>query len=309
MSTSPEDTQKLDGLNIDPDGTAITPVPQARHAPDGKAYLVHIHPRGPTYGARYVIGPTPVVIGRDDGCGVADPDASVSRRHAVIQPEPDGRFTVTDIGSRNGTYVNHARVDSATLTDGDYLRVGNSIYRFLAGGNIEADYHEELRRLAVTDPLTGLHNRRAMTEFLEREADRARRRKRPLSVILFDIDHFKAINDRIGHMGGDFTLRTLAGVVRVLVRRDELLARYGGEEFAVVLPETTTDQARKCGERIRAGVAEYRFEYEGREYAVTVSVGIGAVASGEGFTVADLLDRADKRLYEAKRTGRNRVSA
>src|SRR5262249_43190695 len=149
-----------------------------------------------------------------------------------------GGVTVADLGSTNGTFLNDALVARAPLKDGDYLRVGNCIYRFLAGGNVEADYHEEIYRLTITDGLTQTHNKRYLLEFLDRELARSQRHTRPLSLVLFDIDRFKAINDELGHLAGDHVLRELAACVKAAVRREELFARYGGEEFAVVLPET-----------------------------------------------------------------------
>ena len=308
MSARPEDTHPLTNRQFDSEPTdSALSLPPDR--PDGpEAFLVRIHPPGPALGTRYPLGPEPVVIGRLTACAIHDPDPSVSRTHARIEREPDGRFRVTDMGSRNGTFVNHVRLDSAVLEDGDYLRVGNTIYRFLAGGNIEAGYHEELHRLAVSDPLTGLPNRRALTEFLEREVGRARRHRRPLAVALFDVDQFKGINDTLGHLAGDATLRALAARLTPLVREGELLARHGGDEFALALPETGAEAGRACGERLRRAVEEHPFRYESRAYPVTISVGVGALGPGEG-VAADLLARADAKLYEAKRTGRNRVCA
>jgi diguanylate cyclase (GGDEF)-like protein len=305
LSPRPEDTHKLKELLELPPTTESRPLTVER--PVQEACLVHIHPPGPALGSRWPVKAAPLTIGRASACDVTDPDSTVSRTHARVERGADGEFRVIDLGSANGTYVNHARVAVGVLRDGDYLRVGGSLYRFLAAGNLEAAYHEEIHRLVVTDPLTGLPNRRALGEFLEREADRARRRAHPLSVLLLDIDHFKAVNDRLGHLAGDDALRTLAAVVGPLVRRDELLARYGGEEFAVVLPGTGGEDARRCGERLRQAVEGRQFEFAGRSYPVTVSVGVGAAAAGEKADPVGLLGRADLNLYEAKRAGRNRV--
>jgi hypothetical protein len=114
----------------DSDGTAVTPVPP-RLPSGGGGYLVHIHPRG-TEPGQHSLGPKPVVVGRDDGCAIVDPDPSVSRRHAIVLMQSDGRFLLTDLGSTNGTFVNGSRVESVVLTDGDQVRFGSSVYRFLA---------------------------------------------------------------------------------------------------------------------------------------------------------------------------------
>ena len=225
-----------------------------------------------------------------------------------MEARPDGSFHVADLGSTNGTFVNNHRVRASAVEDGDYLRVGECIYRFLAGGNIEAGYHEEIHRLTVIDPLTAVHNRRSLNEFLDREVERARRHNRPLCVVLFDIDFFKRINDQHGHLAGDFTLKNVAARVKALTRQDEMLARYGGEEFAVVLPETSLEKGVAFAERIRRALSETAFAFEGRPIPVTVSAGVGVLPAGGATTAPDLLKRADDRLYEAKRAGRNRVA-
>jgi diguanylate cyclase (GGDEF)-like protein len=269
------------------------------------ACLVFIYPTGPHMGARYLLKDG-AVIGRTDDCQVRNTDASVSRAHARLDCRDDGYY-VTDLGSTNGTFVNNAAVAEARLNDGDYLRIGNCIYRFLEGGNLEAEYHEEIYRLTVQDGLTGLHNRRYLTEFLDRELSRAERHDRPLALALFDIDRFKGINDTFGHLAGDTVLRGLAALLRPVVRKDELLARYGGEEFAMVLPETSGENAVQACERLRKTVADHQFTYDGRPIPVTVSIGV-AVNGADADTPERLLRAADTKLYQAKADGRNRVA-
>ena len=200
------------------------------------ACLIHIYPTGPKMGVRYPLGEYPLILGRDTECGLCIPDNSVSRRHARIHPRSDGYYT-EDLGSTNGTYINDVAAVMTKLKDGDYLRVGSCIYRFLMGGNVEADYHAVIYKLTIVDALTDIHNKRFMLEFLERELVRSGRYHRPLSLLMFDIDHFKQVNDTLGHLGGDYVLRELAARIKPLIRSDELFARYGGEEFAVVQPE------------------------------------------------------------------------
>src|SRR5262249_50951585 len=153
--------------------------------------------------------------------------------------------------------------------DGDYLRVGNCIHRFLAGGNVEAEYHEEIYRLTIIDALTDIHNKRYLLEFLDRELSRTARYGRPLAIIMFDIDRFKSINDEVGHLGGDFILRELSSLVKGSVRKEELFARYGGEEFVIVLPETKIDAGVLVAERVRGLVERHPFLYEGKAYNVS----------------------------------------
>jgi diguanylate cyclase (GGDEF)-like protein len=272
------------------------------------ACLVHIYPTGPHIGRRYTLPDRPLLLGRSDDCDVPITDHSVSRRHAEVAPGPDG-YTAVDLGSTNGTFVNDQRLEGTPrpLHDGDYLRVGNCLYRFLAGGNVEGEYHEEIYRLTVVDGLTRAHNRRALDEFLDRELARTRRYDRPLSVLLFDVDRFKAINDAHGHLCGDQVLRGLADRVRPTVRREDLFARYGGEEFALVLVETAHAEALRAAERVRAAVGADPFAWDEVSVRVTVSVGVATARGEAGLDTAGLLRAADARLYQAKRDGRNRV--
>jgi diguanylate cyclase (GGDEF)-like protein len=185
--------------------------------------------------------------------------------------------------------------------------VGNCIYRFLAGGNVEAEYHEEIYRLTIVDGLTEIHNKRYLMEFLDRELARSIRHHRPLALILFDLDHFKNVNDELGHLAGDYTLRELAACVKASVRREELFARYGGEEFAIVLPESSREGACVAAERIRALVENHPFEYEGKNYPVTISLGVGLTTGETPLSSQELIRLADEKMYQAKNEGRNQV--
>jgi len=271
------------------------------------ACLVHIYPTGPAMGTRYPLGTHELVLGRGEDCDIRIQDHSVSRRHVRIETTPEGYF-VCDLRSTNGTFVNDNQIDSTCLLqDGDYLRVGNCIYRYLAGGNIEAEYHEEIYRLTILDGLTQIHNRRYLVEFLEREVVRSQRHDRPLSVLMVDIDKFKSINDSHGHLCGDFVLRELANIVRGSVRKEDLFARYGGEEFAVVLVETNREGAVGVAERIRQSVAEHPFRFEATPVNLTISIGVATTSGDLSMTPAALLKAADENLLTAKRDGRNRV--
>jgi len=217
--------------------TWITTPKRLISAATREACLIHIYPTGPSMGRRYPLGDKPLTVGRGDDCDVRIQDNSVSRRHARIEPTADG-YAVADLNSTNGTFVNDKQLaEPQHLHDGDYVRVGNCLYRYLTGGNIEAEYHEEIYRLTIQDGLTRTYNPRALAEFLDREVARSQRHKRPLSVLMFDIDKFKTINDSHGHLCGDFVLRELAECIRGTVRKEDMFARYGGEEFAMVLVE------------------------------------------------------------------------
>jgi two-component system, cell cycle response regulator len=273
-----------------------------------EACLIHIYPTGTEIGRRYVLGPELIVFGRSDGVEVRIPDNSVSRRHAVVEPGTNG-FFISDLGSTNGTFVNDERLEAKRLLqDGDYLRIGNSIFRFLTGGNIESHYHEEIYRLTIMDGLTQIHNKRYLTEFLEREVARSARHSRPLSFVMIDIDRFKSVNDTYGHLVGDYVIRELADRIRPRVRREDLFARYGGEEFCMVLVETPLEGAKQVAERVRVAVAEKPFAQANLSLPVTISIGISCL-DGSGMSCEQLMQDADEKLYQAKRKGRNQVVA
>jgi two-component system, cell cycle response regulator len=186
------------------------------------------------------------------------------------------------------------------------VKIGAAIFKFLAGNGIESSYHEEIHKMMIMDALTGAHNKRYFLEFLEREVARCSRYRRSLSLLMFDIDHFKKINDTHGHLTGDFVLREMSRRLLGRIRREELLARYGGEEFACVLPETDLVGARIFAEQVRRLIADAPFEYEGDTISVTVSIGLHTV-EGDDMDVTQFIKLADENLYRAKREGRNRV--
>jgi two-component system cell cycle response regulator len=270
------------------------------------ACLIHIYPTGMAMGTRHLLEQGTIVLGRGDDCDITIQDFSVSRRHTRFDLDVD-RYLATDLDSTNGTFVNDAPAKMTPLADGDYVRVGNCLFRFLIGGNVEADYHEELYRLAILDALTGLYNKRYLADYLQRELARSVRYSRPLSLILFDIDHFKAINDTMGHLAGDLTLRELAGRLKSEIRRDDLLARYGGEEFAAVLTETDAASGAELAEHLRQTAENHLFTFEGRRYKITISLGVASTQGNELLAPQELIRRADERLYRAKHEGRNRV--
>jgi diguanylate cyclase (GGDEF)-like protein len=280
----------------------------ARRADDADrtALLVRIYPPGPELGKSYPVLRGTYIIGRGEDCSIPAYHPSASRRHACIEQSDDGYY-VADLHSTNGTFVNDEPVKLGKLQDGDYLRIGQCIYRFLASDNVEARYHEELYRLIIIDALTEIPNRRYLIEYLERELARATRHHRPVSLALLDLDRFSAINERLGHLGGDFILRELAACIGTAIRKEELFARSGGEEFVLVLPEADLTQAMQAVERIRHLVAHHPFQYESVRCQVTVSIGVVSTAGEETMMPEEFLRRADAHLYRAKHEGRNRV--
>jgi diguanylate cyclase (GGDEF)-like protein len=278
-------------------------------APPGtseNACLVLIYPPGPDMGKRFTLDRSELSMGRGTDCDIQVDHDSVSRRHAKVCQQSDRSWTVQDLGSTNGSWVNDKPIQSGPLRDGDRLKIGAAIFKFLTGDNIEMSYHEEIYRMTIVDGLTGVHNKRYFLEFLDREMSRCMRYGRPLALVMFDIDHFKHINDQHGHLTGDYVLKELARRLSTRIRRDELLARYGGEEFAAVLPESSREGALEFGESIRHIVAREPFEFEGDRIQVTISVGV-AVVDGQPTELGAFVKAADENLYRAKRAGRNQV--
>ncbi len=286
--------------------TRITSVKEiALSERSGAACLVQL--RGPDLGSRVPVESGGVTIGRDPTSDIILESDSVSRRHARIELANDGGHRVFDNASTNGTYLNEKLIgDGETLRSGDYIQVGEAIFKYLSGDNIELDYHEEIYRLTIEDGLTQIANKRALGDFLDKEFARATRYSRDLAVVLFDLDHFKRINDEYGHLMGDFVLREMAKVVKSRVRREEMFARYGGEEFCVVLPELDLDHALEFAESIRRMVEDHEFVFEGNIAKITISIGVAQIVE-EMTRPEALILAADERLYTAKREGRNRV--
>lgn len=270
---------------------------------DQDAYLVVIY--GDELGKRIPLGEDPIEAGRSSGCQIPIDQESVSRRHARIWRTGDV-FRVKDLGSTNGTYVNDLLISEHDLQDGDLVKVGRTILKFMSGSNIEASYHEEIYRMMTFDGLTQIYNKRYFHETLEREISRSRRYGRELALILFDIDHFKQKNDTFGHLAGDAILRELAMVVRWKLRREDVFARVGGEEFAILTPEVGLKGAREVAEKVRVVVESTPFKFEKHVIATTVSLGVTLWLGGED-TAEALFKRADTALYAAKEGGRNRA--
>ncbi|MGB5811299.1 MAG: GGDEF domain-containing protein [Polyangiales bacterium] len=286
--------------------TVLTEATDARSSNDNvdNGCLIVIY--GPDMGRRVHVGTEPLIIGRSPQCEIQIDQESVSRNHCRIRLH-DGDFRVRDLDSTNGTYVNDDPVEAeGRLRHGDQLKVGRTILKFIVGDDIEVQYHEEIYRLMTTDGLTQLHNKRYFDEMLDKEVARAKRYKRGFSLLVFDIDHFKHINDTYGHLAGDAILRQLGAVILGRLRRNDVVARIGGEEFALITPEVGVDGAAELAGKINRLIRDTRFEFEGARVQVTVSVGVAEWQSHFD-DPEDLFKAADDKLLEAKRSGRDRV--
>ncbi len=286
--------------------TQVVQQPPPDDSPSNDCLVVIYTAEPGLLGKRFVLDKSPTRVGRGADSQIVLEGDSVSRRHAHLERRA-GAWYVVDDGSTNGTYVNEEQISrEQLLSNGDRIKIGPSILKFLSGADAEAKYHEEIYRMTIVDGLTQIHNKRALFEALEKELMRARRYERDLSLLMFDIDFFKRINDQYGHLAGDHVLRELARVVQERIRREEVFARYGGEEFVILLPETPLQGAAALAENLRARVANHAFVFQGERIPVTVSIGTALLGENDK-VAADLIQRADEKLYEAKRGGRNRV--
>jgi two-component system, cell cycle response regulator len=297
----PNDTSESDHVRAK---TVVTSISRISERPSGKeACLVVIY--GAELGKKYNLNSASLVVGRSSKCDIQIDQESISRNHSKIV-NTGKSILVRDLGSTNGTYVNDEPIDEYVLRDGDLIKIGRTIFKFLTGGNIENAYHEEIYRLTTIDGLTQIFNKRYFLETLEREIARSQRYRRALSLVMFDIDHFKKINDSYGHLAGDYVLKHLASTVKAKIRREDLFARYGGEEFAIVLPEITQGNSAPFAEKIRQIVEKQDFKFENTKIRVTISMGVATI-DDELADASTLIKRADERLYEAKSGGRNKV--
>jgi diguanylate cyclase (GGDEF)-like protein len=260
---------------------------------------------GPRLGHCVHLHDVPVVIGRSPKADFQVDHRSVSRLHCTVWRERSV-VCVRDLESKNGTCVNGSPIAKAELGEGDYLTLGDVVLKFVLGGSLEARYHEALYQLATLDSLTQLHNRREFGECLNDAVNRIRSDGSALSVVIFDMDHFKQINDVLGHDVGDAVLRRLATVLQDKLHSGDMAGRLGGDEFAVLLRDTGQADAIDWCENLRASMDGMGMEDSGLPTAVTISVGV-ATSTPVGETARELMHAADMALLRAKANGRNRV--
>ncbi len=249
---------------------------------------------------------TTVVIGRESDADISLRGAvSVSRRHAEIVNRK-GRLRFRDCGSTNGSWVNGRPTAGARLHSGDSIRLGSVRLKVFLRGDLEGDFFVTMHERVFLDGLTGALTRTGFDRDLLAETGRALRHDHPLGLILFDIDHFKNVNDRWGHVVGDHVLIRLVEVVQSVLRTGQRISRIGGEEFAVLCPETEIDGAMVLADRLRVGIEGMGGPGLGSK-AGHVSCSFGVAGLTQGMCAKDLFAAADAALYRAKNEGRNCV--
>ena len=283
----------------------LTAGPEEEEVAPKRPCLVMI--RGDFIGEVFEIGNDVTMIGRSDDVDLVVSDTSISRKHAMIVQRSDG-FYLSDLGSTNGSFVNkEAVVEPLPLSEGDKVAIGHVVFKFTYQDEDDTEYHLMLRNMAIKDGLTRIYNKRYFTEILEKECEYNRRHQVGLCLILFDIDHFKQINDTWGHPAGDYILKNLALLIESEARGYDVFARYGGEEFVFLLRGSPLDAAVKLAERVRHEIETKVFTYDEVDLKITVSLGVAHWSGESPMTDSELIEAADKRLYEAKAAGRNSV--
>lgn len=251
------------------------------------------------------------VIGRQAQASIQIAHESISRRHTEVLVRPGGRTFVRDLRSTNGTKINETPIQNTSIEvmPGDRIRLSKTVVvQFEMKDALEREVQEDLYSSAIRDGLTGVYNKRFLQDRAEQEVAYAGRHNTLLSVVIFDLDHFKQVNDTYGHPAGDQVLVEVAQRVHNALRAEDILARIGGEEFAILMRGTSRREAMLAAERIRESVAAAPVVHDGHPIKVTLSLGVATLSKGASTpSASSFLAQADALLYQAKEQGRNRT--
>jgi diguanylate cyclase (GGDEF)-like protein len=278
------------------------------HVKDGtgkRAFVVVL--AGDRMGEMFALNDGRTSIGRGLQADVRINDEGISRTHAVVEFEADD-FLLSDAGSTNGTFANGKRVDRYPLQEGDKIQIGaSSVLKFTYHDDLDEDFQRSLYESALRDRLTGIFNRGYFNNRLESDVAFALRHGKPLSLVMFDIDHFKRVNDTYGHLAGDAVLSQMSARVLGTTRSEDIFARYGGEEFVLICRDVDAIRASRAAYRIMELVSGAQFDVEGQHLDVSVSIGVADLTMLREPSAKALVEAADAALYVAKRNGRARV--
>jgi two-component system, cell cycle response regulator len=249
------------------------------------------------------------VVGRNPDCSISLDFHGVSRKHFTVTVNESDSVILTDLGSANGTYLNNQKLsEPITLKRGDMIKIGAVAMKFLPKGDPERLTYDKLHEEAHTDGLTKCYNKMYFNNHLELELKKSKVTGKPLTLIIFDLDHFKKLNDNFGHDAGDYVLKEKARIVRENgIRQGDIFARYGGEEFCILLPNTNLKQGFEIAERLRKLIEKHEFLYDGKRLPVAASIGVADYRMGVN-NGTDLFKRADSAVYKSKEGGRNQVN-
>ncbi len=261
-------------------------------------------------GSSFQLDAAECTLGRGEKSHIRLDDTGISRGHARIVVDGEA-YTLSDLGSTNGTMCNgRAVTQPVQLKHGDRIQVGpKALFRFELRGELEDNMQTHLYDLVTRDALTKAYNRRYFMDRLKSEWAWAKRHERACVLFILDVDHFKHVNDTLGHPAGDEVLRELARLMQNAIRTEDVFARIGGEEFCFLARETEKATAVIVAERFRQMIEMHTFAFNEQRIAVTVSIGVAVSTDDNIGSHDELLAKADEWLYQAKRLGRNRVES
>jgi diguanylate cyclase (GGDEF)-like protein len=289
-----------------PDKTIVL---QSEFVPQGTLTPTFLVINGAQTGMEIPIPMGSSIIGRDNvKIPLGYSDDAVSRNHAEVIRFPD-KVIINDLDSTNGVFIDENRIKTHTLSHGEMVMVGRTILKFINQQDAQSHKLKDVLRLATMDGLTGVSNRKNFEDRLSSEFALAKTIRKPLSVMMVDLDNFKQFNDQYGHLAGDEILIVVARRLLGILRSEDLLARFGGDEFVVLAPNLATDALLKLAERIRLEFEKNEIKYQSQLLHVTISIGCFTFDPGKmDLDGPDgIIEMADRQLYKAKRSGRNRT--
>ncbi|MBF0492474.1 MAG: diguanylate cyclase [Deltaproteobacteria bacterium] len=289
------------------DETTITPLEDL--AKEQARYPALSFMSGPSMGQIHLLQEGEYVVGRSRSVSISVQDDAISRQHFKLQVK-GGEVLLEDSKSTNGTFVNGVRVDKKVLEDKDTIQISSqTVATFSYVSDLEAQKRNQIYKMANFDPVTQARTKYYFLDQIEQEFSHSKRKGMPLSLIIFDIDFFKKINDTYGHPAGDYVLKRIAQITQELIRTEDLFARYGGEEFVVLMRETSEFDAVSLAERICTAIAQSDFQFDANRFKVNISAGVACLQSDNFSSAAEMIKTADQYLYFSKANGRNRVSS
>jgi len=271
-----------------------------------ECYLIIIY--GDDAGKIYPLDKKTITIGRSDEFDIQVTDSSCSREQALIEFNANNKPVLKDLNSTNGTFVNGSKITETNIEDGDKILFGvSSVFKFALQDSLEAKFQMKLYESSVNDHLTGAFNKKYFFDTLYKEFGYFLRHNSNLGMLMLDIDFFKEINDRYGHLAGDIVLMEVVKKIKNNLRNEDILCRYGGDEFAVIFRNFKPGFVKATAERIRLFFAGRSINIKNHEFNISVSIGTATIDNEDIATPEDMIELADANLYKAKHSGGNCV--
>lgn len=264
---------------------------------------------GSAMGRQVLLEEGETVWGRNPDADIPIDDEGISRYHFKVKVK-DKVAIIEDLKSTNGTYVNGERIKQHVLQNNDKIQISSvTVLRFSYVDPIDTDVHKRFYEMALYDPVTQAYTKRYFLDRIKHEFSHSQRRNVPLCLLIFDLDHFKKVNDTYGHPAGDFILQKVAEITSAMVRKEDIFARYGGEEFVILMRDTPEAAGAALGERIRKAIENAKYIFENQPIPITISLGVACYEHNNFGSPQELIKKSDESLYYSKTQGRNRLTA